>query len=270
MTILTHHCGVLDADGDPHQTSSSASSGGAGGTGDAFASAGIIKVFASMFSPAGSVVGSGSADGRYSEDITISSAGFNGTAAQIQTSVTVQGFIDPQGSGGGNVIFAFGLGSVNQVFNGGWTANSTNPASGGFPSEFASVSPGGTLFYSGIHDFTFDIIIGTSFKIFESLTASTFKIDCQFGGNCQQSAQGSVDIDFGHSSYWNGISAISLKDPNTGNFIPAERNLFSVSSTSGVDWFTSLVPAPVPVPTAFWLFGSALVGASGWLRRRAT
>ena len=266
--------GALDADGGQNQSSSSASSGGAGGTGDASAAAGVIKVFASMTSPAGAVIGTGSAKGRYSEDITISSAGFNGLKARILTSVTLQGKIDPQGSGGGQVIFGFGLGGASQVFIGIWTSTSDPDITfSGFPSEFVSATLGGPLFISGIHEQLFEITLGTSFRIAESLQLSTFKIGCQsagFGASCVASAQGSVDIDFGHSSYWNGISSISLQDPITGIFNPTDLNLFSLSSTSGANWFESFVPqTPVPLPATVWLFGSALLGAFGSVRRQA-
>ena len=267
--------GALDADGGQNQSSSSAASGGAGGTGDASAAAGVIKVFASMTSPAGAVIGTGSAKGRYSEDITISSAGFNGLKARILTSVTLQGKIDPQGSGGGQVIFGFGLGGASQVFIGSWSSLSDpNTTASGFPPGLVSgATLGGPLFISGIHEQTFEITLGTSFRIAESLSLSTFKIDCQsagLGGSCATSAQGSVDIDFGHSSYWNGISSISLQDPITGIFTPTDLNLFSLSSTSGANWFESFVPqTPVPLPATVWLFGSALLGAFGSVRRRA-
>lgn len=83
-------------------SSSSAFSGGAGGgSADASAELGVIKVYAAAFSGAGGVIGSAFAEGAYAEDITVSSAGLNGTPGKITVGVTLQGFVDPQGSMGG-------------------------------------------------------------------------------------------------------------------------------------------------------------------------
>ena len=48
---------------------------------------------------------------------------------------------------------------------------------------------------------------------------------------CDASVAGSVDIDFGRSFYWNGISAITIQDVN-GEFVPPDLGFFSVSSGS--------------------------------------
>jgi len=31
-----------------------------------------------------------------------------------------------------------------------------------------------------------------------------------------------VDLQFGNSSYWAGVSEISLRDPTTGQYLPAD------------------------------------------------
>ena len=109
-------------------------------------------------------------------------------------------------------------------------------------------------------DFTTTITLGSAFTVTERLSLHTGKIDC--GGSelqCSFSAAGSAVADFGHSSYWNGISAISVLDPNTGLYVPADLSLFTISSPSGLNWAQSF--APVPEPAALWLMslGSLLL-----------
>lgn len=56
----------------------------------------------------------------------------------------------------------------------------------------------------------------------------------------------------------------------TGFIDPAtDPSTWSVSHFSTQDWlFSSNAPAPVPVPAAAWLFGSALVGLAGLKRKK--
>lgn len=250
------------ADDDKFSSSSAFSGGGGGGTGDASTELGVIKVYASAFSGAGGIVGRGSAEGAYAEDITISSVGLNGTPGKITVGVTLQGFVDPQGSMGGSVDWSFnGLG-----FLGSWSTLSSPAFPGGFPVDGVSAVAGGPLFYSDIHDLTLSFTVGNAFTITERLRVSSFKIDCSFNvALCETTGAGSVNVDFGHSSYWNGVSAISLLDAS-GNYVPADLSLFTATSSTGVDMMGSFVP--VPEPATMWLWLAGLAAATPLLRRR--
>ena len=269
MSTAAHAVGTaidepqIDLDSGEFSSSSAASSGGAGGSGDGSVHLGVIKVFASSFSGAGNRIGSGHAHGRYLEEFTISSAGFTGMSGKITAGVTLQGFVDPQGSGVGTVDFSFSVNGAGGGFLGSWTVNSDPEFPGGFPVDNVSATPGGPLFYSAIHEVTANFIVGGDVQVIERLAVTANKIGC--GGTeaqCDLSAAGSVNIDFGHSSYWNGVSAISLLDPVTGEYVPADLSLFTMQSASGLDWSQSFAPAPVPEPYMAWLMagGVALVG----------
>jgi hypothetical protein len=177
--------------------------------------------------------------------------------------VTLQGFIAPQGSMGGSVNWSFnGAG-----FLGAWSVLSSPAFPGGFPVDGVSAVAGGPLFYSNIHDLTLTFTVGTPFTVTERLRVSAFKIDCGFNeALCETTGAGSVDIDFGHSSYWNGVSAISLLDAS-GNYVPADLSLFTATSTQGVDMMRSFAPVPEPAGTALLVLG--LGGLLAVQRRRA-
>ncbi|KQV52918.1 hypothetical protein ASC95_08990 [Pelomonas sp. Root1217] len=238
---------VDDFDSGTFSASSSAAGNGAGGTADASVALGVIKLYASSFAGAGNHLGTAFAEGAYGEDITISSAGLNGTQARVTMGVTLQGMIDPTGGGYSSVNF-----SLNGAgFLGSWGAHSDPAFPGGFPVDFVSAVAGGPLYYSGIHNIKITITLGTPFTFTERLTVSAGKIDCLSDPQCSTSEAASVTADFGHSSYWNGISAISLLDPNTGLYVPADMSLFTITSPSGLNWAQSF--APVPEPSSLWL-----------------
>lgn len=234
---------------------------GGGGSADASAQLGVIKVYAAAFSPAGGIVGQAFAEGAYAEDITVSSAGLNGTQGKITVGVTLQGFIDPQSSMGGSIDWRFnGAG-----FLGSWSTLSSPAFPGGFPVDGVSAVAGGPLYYSAIHDLTMSFTVGSAFTVTERLTASTFKIDCGFNvALCETTGAGSVNIDFGHSSYWNGVSAISLLGSG-GNYVPADLSLFTATSSTGIDMMRSFAPVPEPDIIALLLLG--LGGLLGWRGR---
>ncbi|MDN3922093.1 PEP-CTERM sorting domain-containing protein [Roseateles violae] len=244
---------------DPHtgefSSSSAFSGGGGGGSADAAVQLGVIKVIAASFSGAGGVVGSASAEGAYAEDILVSSVGFNGTPGKITVGVSLQGFVDPQGSMGGTIDWSFN----GSGFAGSWSARSSPAFPGGFPIDGVSAVAGGPLYYSAIHDMTLPFTVGSAFTVTERLRASTFKIDCGFNVPlCETTAAGSVNIDFGRSSYWNGVSAISLLD-GSGNYVPADLSLFTATSSTGVDMMRSFAPVPEPSAAALLLLGLGLL-----------
>lgn len=251
---------------DPHtgefSSSSAFSNSGGGGSADASAELGVIKVFAAAFSGAGGRVGQAFAEGAYSEDITISSAGLNGTSARVKVGVTLQGLVDPQGSMGGSIDWSFN----GQGFLGSWSTLSSPSFPGGFPVDGVSATQGGPLFYSNIHELTISFTLGTPFTVTERLSASAFKIDCGFNtALCETTAAGSVNIDFGHSSYWNGISRISVLDAASGTYVPADLSLFTATSSKGVDMMRSFVPVPEPGSAVLLLLG--LGGLAAWRTR---
>ena len=247
-------------------SSSAASSGGAGGTGDGSVELGIIKVVASSFSGAGNRIGGGNAHGRYTEDFTIASAGYTGTPGRITVGVTLQGFVDPQGAGVGTVDFSFFVNGAGGGFVGSWTVNSDPEFPGGFPVDNVSATAGGPLFYSAIHDVTASFTVGSAIRVTERLAVTAGKIGCGVSeAECNASAAGSVNIDFGHSSYWNGVSGMSLLNSATGEYEPADLSLFSMTSASGQDWRPSFAPA-VPEPHVAWLMAAGVL-VVGWRMR---
>jgi len=250
---------------DPGSASVAAISPHAGANADAFAAFGVIKVSTQSNAQAGGFVGVGFANGMWSDIVTLSSAGFDGMEARITAGVTLAGFISPTGHGAGSVQFNFRLRNSSTSVNGAWDTNTPLNATG-FPSEGLNAIPGGSLFYSGVHEVTNTITLGSPFVLEEELTTNAFKLGCQTSSTCLLSEAGAADTDFGHSSYWNGFKSIAVKDPVTGLFNPVDLSLFSITASSGVDYSRSFVPTVVPVPAAILLFLPGL-GVLACLRR---
>jgi hypothetical protein len=259
----------IDADNGEFGTSSSASGNGAGATADASVQLGVIKLYASSFGGAGNSIGSSHADAAYLEQITISSSGLDGTQARITAGVTVQGMIDPTGGGFGSLDFSLSVGGGTNSFLGSWSANSNPSFPGGFPVDNVSAVAGGPLYYSGIHEVRTTITLGLAFPVLERMTLHTSKVDCADTElKCSFSAAGSATADFGHSSYWNGISKIELLDPNTGSYVPADLSLFTIASPSGLNWAQSFAPVPEPSSLGMMALGGLL--AAWRFRARAS
>ena len=241
---------------DPSSASAAAISPHAGASADASADFGVIKVIAQQNSPDGGFLGAATATGRWTEIMSLSSGSSNGQEARITMAVTLQGFISPVGSGRGSLSFNFDVRNAGTSISGAWDTDTPVNATG-FPNSGLNVTAGGTLFYSNIHEVTATITLGDTFVVEETLSASASKNGCHAETPCLASEAGAVDIDFGHSSYWSGITSVEVRDPITGLFVPADISQFTLTSNSGTDYSRSFVP--VPLPAAAWLFATALV-----------
>ncbi len=173
--------------------------------------------------------------------------------------------MSPQGSGAGSVDFRFKVGTSTNSFLGFWGVGSDPNFGHGFPFDFVNAELDGTLFYSGLQKVTGTVVLGNPFDLSVSLGVHTFKSGCQTSvAACELSSDGSVDIDFGNSSYWNGIKRIQVETaPGSNTFVDADLSLFTVNSPTGTNWF--LTQVPVPLPASVWLLGTAL--ASLGMRR---
>ena len=100
--------------------------------------------------------------------------------------------------------------------------------------------------------FFFDVPFqfGVSFRMIASLTAFT-------QATTSNGAQASAHSDFDSSGYWGGIGEVHLADgtPLSG---------YAIGSASGFDWGNAY--APVPEPSAAWLFGCAILCLLGRFR----
>lgn len=252
---------------DPSSASAAAISPHAGASADAFADFGVIKAMAQQNSSGGGFVGAGFAEGKWTEIMTLSSGSFNGQKAHITIGITLQGFISSTGTGRGAVNLDFNIGLGNGLtINGAWDSDTPDNATG-FPLSGLNIS-GSSLFYSNIHDVTAEITLGNSFVVSEVLVASASKNGCQTTAACLLSGSGTVDVDFGHTSYWDGIKSISVLNTTTGLFESKDVSFFSLVGNSGVDYSQSFVPAAVPVPAAIWLFAPGLGCLAAAQRRR--
>lgn len=240
----------------------------AGASADAFADFGVVKVSGQANSQSGGYIGIANATGQWTDIVTLSSGAFNGLQARITGSVTLQGFISPVGTGRGNIHMEFDMGNAGTSVNGAWD-NDTPVNATGFPAAGLSVQPGGTLFYSNIHEVTLSIVLGNSFVLKESLAlGAVSKPVCQTSNPaCLDDGGGAVDVDFGHSSYWSGITSIKVRNAS-GIFVEQDLSQFTLSSNSGTDYFQSFVPNPVPLPAAAWLFAPALSVLAAMRRRQ--
>lgn len=242
---------------DVGQASAAAVSPHAGASADGFADYGVIKVIAQANSQDGGYIGSANATGSWMDIVTLSSGVFNGQQARITASVTMEGYISPVGKGGGSAQLDFRMGNAHTTVNGAWN-NDTPVNATGFPASGLSVQPGGTLFYSNTHDVTLTITLGNSFILSEELSVGAgSKPACGTNPACLNGASGSVDVDFGHSSYWGGFKSIAVRNAS-GLFEQQDLSLFTLIADSGTDYSKSFVPQPVPLPGAVWLFGPAL------------
>ncbi len=243
---------------DPSSASAAAISPHAGASADGFADFGVIKVIGQANSQSGGYLGTANATASWTDVVTLSSGAFNGLQARITASTTLQGFISPTGSGRGSIHLEFDMGNAGTSVNGAWDTSTPVNATG-FPAAGLNVQTGGSLFYSNIHEVTLVITLGNAFVLKEELAlGAVSKPVCQtMSSACLDGSAGAVDVDFGHSSYWNGITSIAVRN-QSGLFEQQDLSLFSLSSSSGTDYFQSFVPTPVPLPAALCLFAPAL------------
>jgi hypothetical protein len=256
---------------DVGSASAAAISPHAGASADGFANFGVLKVMAQGNSQSGGYNAAANATASWADIVTLNSSSFNGQQAKFTAIVSLQGFISPVDTGRGTVgmDFSIGLGGGFSI-NGAWDTNTPANASG-FPSLGLSAQPGGSLFFSGFREVNFTVTLGNSFVMSEELrVGASSKPACESssGPACMDGTSGSVDVDFGHSSYWGGITSIAVLNAGTGLFETKDLSLFSVGSVSGTDYLQSFVPNPVPVPAAVWMLGSAL-GLLASRRRRS-
>ncbi len=243
--------GDADQASDVGSASAAAIATHSGASADAFVDFGVIKVLAQANSQAGGYNAGAGALGSWTDIVTLSSGSFNGLQARITASTTLQGFISTVGTGRGAVVMDFDVGIAGTSFN-------------------TSREAGESLFHSDIHEVTLNVTLGNSFVLKETLQVGAgSKPACDAGASpaCLSLDSGSVDVDFGHSSYWNGITSIAVRNPSTGLFEAQDLSLFTLSANSGTDYFKSFVP--VPLPAATWLFAPALVLLSRQRRRTA-
>lgn len=237
-------------DSDISSASTFALSPHGGANGDAFVDFGVIKVIVQGNSQPGGYNAGAGASGSWTDIVTLSSGAFNGLQARITASVTLQGFISTVGTGRGAVVMDFDMGNTGTSFS-------------------TVAERGETVFHNQEHAVTFTVTLGNSFVIAEKLSVgagSNPACDTGASAACLAGNGGAADVDFGSSSYWNGVSSIKVRNPGTGLFEEKDLSLFTLSSNSGTDYFRSFVPTPVPVPASLPLM-SAGVAALAWRRR---
>ena len=200
--------------------------------------------------------GDGDAWVYYRDTLTIHSPGREGRPGSAVVSLRLPGAAMTFGidhpnkagvaSAGGSVNFQVGLNSDGYMFEGGIGATG---ALGSIPSHLELP-----------FDFAFGVPFGISLYLAIQASASATS---RWDGPPVPSGlvnHAFVDLDFGHSVYWDGLSGIA------SNGTPLEAGAYTANGADGVDYLQSFVPVPEPEHYAL-LGGLGLVGFTFWRRR---
>lgn len=185
------------------------------------------------------------------QDLVTITGGTTGTLGTLTAQVYLSGFGSataagpPEDPGYETVVAAYGVELSNLYGYGGTSVTGGwNSSTDGFRGD--PLGQAYTLTTSFI--FGTQWALGFSSSLFVSISPT--------------SAAGTYqgELDLWNTITWLGIQSIT---DEAGNAIGS----YSISSESGFDW-SSAHPSAVPIPTAFWLFGSGLIGLIGIARRK--
>jgi hypothetical protein len=219
------------------------------GYGSATVLVGVVRVAASG---AGTFYGSGSgsATGRWFDQIVIDSPSLHGQLGEVTFSMVVHGSL------GGSVIGEYG---------GTWAAHYSVSFDAVSASTLAqdSASVSGSAYYDsefsgdpvpGLLTLTLPIIFGDPFTVNFMMT-----VGASGGGNGGSPSSGASAIsDFGNTAYWNGFDRVTDELGETVSD-------WTVTSDSGVDFSMALIPEPGVYAA---VFGVMALGLAAGRRRR--
>ena len=227
--------------------SSFAQAGGATSSADAAADVGLLRAQAFTVYPIESL-GDGSADATafWSDLFTIDIPGHPGEAGLLFASVVIDGFADASGSAQARFNFsakrdASIIAAITETFRPGGALGSGVPGVVEMAISFTEGTP--FLFQMGV-----------------SVEVGRCSIFCS---GAESLEPGTVDINFGHTVVWNGVSGIQL------GALTIPTGGFAVTGASGVDYTASFAtPSPSQVPevpepgtVTLLLTGLGLIGA---------
>jgi hypothetical protein len=161
-------------------------------------------------------------------------------------------------------------GATNDDF-GYLTTSATSLTSGNVPSGFVGMEAALTkigTYTQSVNGGSTNYAANTS-AIFASTDTNSY-YDTAFGDmwNGAHSTEGGLGDSLGF--YFVAMNYDDTQgDPTLGSHVRALLGQWSLSAQGLLAYTASIGPAPVPVPAAFWLLGSALVGMVGIRRRKA-
>jgi hypothetical protein len=193
------------------------------------------------------------------DGLRIDSALYNGQLARVTYTLDVSGILDTAVIADGFPIA--GANARWQVNSGCATLNQCTAGwiglSPGYQGELSTPSPGFAIPFGdqpGPLSFTIEAAFGT-----EILLTYLLQVSSQLTfGNGSAGAFATASADFSNTLVWGGIQSVVLLD---GTLVTD----WTTVSGSGFDYGSATV---IPVPAAFWLFSSALLGLAGLRRRK--